>query len=238
MGTEKVYWLDAYKKELQSRVISSNGNAIELDGTIFYPSGGGQPCDTGTITVEGKDYGVIDVKKSADSILHILELEPQFGEGSASYSRINWERRYAHMRYHTATHVVGGIATKKYGAMFTGGQMYSDRSRFDFDMNTLDRNLATEIVEESQRVIDQNLDVISKMVTQEEAASMPKIARTVPGQDLMGKLEALRIVEIVGFDMQLDGGTHVANTREIGKIELSNFENKGSHRKRMEIRIK
>ncbi len=238
MVTEKVYWLDAYKKEIQSRIAAKSGNSIELERTIFYPTGGGQPCDIGTISSGGTQYEVIEVKRSGESIIHLLESEPSFNNGQEINCKIDWERRYAHMRYHTATHVVGGIATKKYGAMFTGGQMYTDRSRFDFDMQTLDRKLATEIVAESQAVIDQNLDVVARMLTREQAESMPNVARTAPGQDLMGKLDSLRVVEIVGFDLQLDGGTHVANTREIGKIELSNFENKGSHRKRMEIVIK
>lgn len=235
---EKIYWSDSYKKDLHAKVTAVTSNSIELDSTIFYPTGGGQPCDTGTITVDTTEYKVTDVKKTDESIMHFLEPDPSFNNDANAHCKIDWDRRYAHMRYHTATHVVGGIATAKYGAMFTGGQIYMDRSRFDFDMQTLDRKLATEIVEESQHVIDKNLDVISKMLTKEEAMTIPNLARTMPGNELMNKLSSFRVVEIVGFDMQLDGGTHVSNTKEIGKLELSNFENKGSKRKRMEIVIK
>lgn len=235
---EKEYWLDSYKKELDAKITAVASEGIELDKTIFYPTGGGQPCDLGTLTAVNAEYQVTDVKKSGESILHFLDPKPTFGMGDAVHCKIDWNRRYSLMRYHTATHVVGGIATKKYGAMFTGGQMYTDRSRFDFDMQSLDRKLAAEIVEESQKIIDNNLDVVARMLTREEAESIPNLARTAPGQDLMGKLTSFRVVEIMGFDAQLDGGTHVSNTREIGKLELSNFENKGSRRKRMEIIIK
>ncbi len=235
---EKVYWLDAYKKELDSVVTATLSNGIELDKTIFYPTGGGQPCDTGTITVNGSAYNVTDVKKLEDSIVHFLDKQPDFYDGDTVRCKIDWDRRYAHMRYHTATHVVGGLATAKYGAMFTGGQIYTDRSRFDFDLKSLDRKLALEIVEESQQIIDKNLDVVSKILTKEEAVSIPNLARTLPGNELMEKLSSFRVVEIMDFDMQLDGGTHVLNTKEVGTIELSNFENKGSKRKRMEIKIK
>jgi misacylated tRNA(Ala) deacylase len=235
---EKIYWIDSYKKDLDAKVTAVSPNGIELDSTIFYPTGGGQPCDTGKITVGNTDYKVTEVKKIEESIMHFLDPNPNFDKNADAHCKIDWERRYAHMRYHTATHVVGGLAIAKYGAMFTGGQIYADRSRFDFDMQSLDRKLATEIVEESQHIIDKNLDVVSKMLTKEEATAIPNLARTLPGNELMNKLSSFRVVEIVGFDMQLDGGTHVSNTKEIGKLELLNFENKGSKRKRIEIVIK
>jgi len=235
---EKLFWTDAYMKELDSKITAKTSNIIELDKTIFYPTSGGQPCDTGVISVDGKSYKVIEVKKSGDSVLHVLDSEPDFEVGASVHSKIDWDKRYAHMRYHTATHVVGGIATTKYGALFTGGQIYGDRSRFDFDLQTLDRALAAKWVEESQNIIDQNLDVVARILTKDEAKAIPDLARTVPGRELMEHLTTFRIVEIVGFDLQLDGGTHVLNTKEIGKLELSNFENKGSKRKRMEITLK
>ncbi|MGI0100726.1 MAG: alanyl-tRNA editing protein [Candidatus Micrarchaeaceae archaeon] len=236
--TKKIYWTDAYRKELNSIIVSKSQNVIELDETIFYPTGGGQPCDTGTISLDDESHDVVETKKSGETVLHVLEAEPDFKEGDVVHSMIDWEKRYAHMRYHTATHIVGGIATGRYGAMFTGGQIYADRSRFDFDMQKLDRKLAEEMVVESQRVINQNLDVVARVLTREEAMNIPNIARTAPGQELMGRLTSFRVVEITGFDMQLDGGTHVSNTREIGQLELSSFENKGSRRKRMEIRLR
>lgn len=236
--TEKIYWLDQYKKELIARVSSKNSNILELDRTIFYPTGGGQPCDIGTISSNGKTYNVTDVKKSGNSILHTLDSVPDFDIGTEVECKIDWNSRYALMRYHTATHIVGGLATTKYGAMFTGGQLYPDRARFDFDLQSLDRNLATELVAESQKIIDRNLDVVAKILSKDEAMKIPDLARTEPGRELIKSMETVRVVEIVGFDMQLDGGTHVSNTKEIGKLELSNFENKGSRRKRMEIIIK
>lgn len=236
--TEKIYWVDAYKKELDSIVTSINSNTVELDKTIFYPSGGGQPSDIGTIAANGKSYNVIEVKKSDNSVLHVLDSTPDFKIGAEVNSKIDWNRRYALMRYHTATHVVGGVATTQYGAMFTGGQLYPDRARFDFDLQSLDRNLALKLIEDSQNIIDKNLDVVAKILSKEEAMSIPNLARTAPGQELLKSMETVRVVDIVGFDLQLDGGTHVSNTEEIGKLELFSYENKGSRRKRMEIIIK
>ena len=236
--TEKIYWEDAYKKELEATVTHQEDNRIELDKTIFYPTGGGQPCDTGTLSANGASYNVTDVKKSGESIIHILDSNPAIQTGERLQCKIDWNRRYAHMRYHTAAHVVGGIATTKFGAMFTGGQIYHDRARFDFDLQSLDRALALKLVEESQGIINKNLEVIAKILSKEEALAIPNLARTEPGRELIKSMETIRVIEIVGFDMQLDGGTHVSNTREIGQIELSNFENKGSRRKRMEIIIK
>ncbi|HIH50363.1 MAG: alanyl-tRNA editing protein [Candidatus Micrarchaeaceae archaeon] len=235
---EKIYLVDAYRKELEATVTAVRPKEFELDKTIFYPTGGGEPCDTGTILVGDASYNVVDVKKSDESVIHILDSDATFQVGESVKCILNWERRYAHMRYHTAAHVVGGVIEKRYGAMYTGGQIYHDRARFDFDVPNFTREVALEAVKESQRVIDERRDVVAKIISKEEALSIPNLARTEPGMELLKRLETLRIVEIVGFDTQLDGGTHVSNTSEIGKVELSNFENKGSRRKRMEIILK
>lgn len=116
--------------------------------------------------------------------------------------------------------------------------IYHNRARFDFDVPNFTREVAQEAINKSQRVIDEKRAVIAKIIPKEEALAIPNLARTEPGIELLKKLEIIRVVEIVGFDIQLDGGTHVANTSEIGNVELSNFENKGSRRKRMEIILK
>jgi misacylated tRNA(Ala) deacylase len=235
---EKIYLVDAYRKELEATITASSPKEFELDRTIFYPTGGGVPCDTGTVLIEGSKYNVVEVKKSEDDVIHVLGSDAAVQTGDHIKCMLDWERRYAHMRYHTAAHVVGGVIEKKYGAMYTGGQIYHDRARFDFDVPNFSREVALEAIMESQRVIDEKRDVIAKIIPKDEALKIPNLARTAPGLELLKKLDIIRVVEIVGFDTQLDGGTHVANTSEIGKVELSNFENKGSKRKRMEIILK
>ncbi len=235
---EKVYLVDAYKRELDARITAINQKQLELDKTIFFPTGGGVPFDTGTIVLGDSSYNVVEVKKAEDNVIHILDSETQLKVGDNVRCILDWERRYAHMRYHTAAHVVGGVIEKKYGAMYTGGQIYHNRARFDFDVPNFTREVAQEAINKSQRVIDEKRAVIAKIIPKEEALAIPNLARTEPGIELLKKLEIIRVVEIVGFDIQLDGGTHVANTSEIGNVELSNFENKGSRRKRMEIILK
>ncbi len=234
---DKIYLVDAYRKELESKVTARNAREIELESTIFYPTGGGEPCDTGTISLNGTTSKVLDVKKEGDRVVHTLEAEPSFKVGDTVKCVIDWERRYTYMRHHTAIHVIGGIMESKHGAMFTGGQIGLEKSRFDFDMPSLNRELAEAIVKESQQVIDKNLNVVAKVISKEEALAMPNLARTEPGKKLLESLLEIRVVDIEGFDVQMDGGTHVKNTREIGKVMLTNFENKGAHRKRIEIAL-
>jgi len=235
--TEKIYLTDAYKKEVDAKVTAVNSKTIELDRTVFYPTGGGQPNDIGTISLNGKSFQIIDVKKEGDTVKHISDAEPELHVGDSVSCKIDWERRYTYMRHHTAIHVVGGLMEKKYKAMFTGGMIGLERSHFDFDMPQLNRELAEQIVSESQDIIDRKLNVLVRILPKEDALRIPSLVRTLPGQELLKKLDKVRVVEIEGFDVQMDGGTHVKNTSEIGRIRLSDFENKGSHRKRIELSL-
>lgn len=241
--TEKIYLTDAYRKELDAHIIASSSNEVELDKTIFYPTGGGQPCDLGTLSINGSHYNVTEVKKDNGKVIHILDRNPYSDIGSPVHQKIDWDRRYAHMRYHTALHVLDGILEKHVdGKVFnaaegaiTGGQIYHDRARIDFDIPGFGRELARQLIDSAQRFIDEGHSVSARILTREEAEGMPNLARTEPGRELLKKLAEIRVVEISGLDMQLDGGTHVANTKEIGKINLSKYESKGSRRKRVEI---
>ena len=173
---EKIYLVDAYKKELEATVTAVRPKELELDKTIFYPTGGGEPCDIGTILAGGASYNVVDVKKSEENVIHMLDSDAALHVGDSVKCVLDWERRYAHMRYHTAAHVVGGVIEKKYGAMYTGGQIYHDRARFDFDVPNFTREVALEAIRESQRVIDEKRDVVAKIISKEEALSIPNLA--------------------------------------------------------------
>jgi misacylated tRNA(Ala) deacylase len=236
--TEKIYLTDAYARKTEAKVIAKEGKNIEFEKTVFYPTGGGVPCDIGTVTSTGKIYNVVETKKEGDLVIHVFESEPDLKVGDSCTLEVNWEKRYAHMRYHTAVHVISGIAEGKYGAIFTGNQIYYNKARFDLSLDKLDKEFAQKILNESQEIVDQNKKILVKFLSKEEALAIPNLARTVPGQELLKKLDVIRVVEIDNFDVQLDGGPHVANTSEIGKIELSGWENKGSARKRIEIILK
>ncbi len=243
--TQKIYWDDAYKREFDAKVVSVDGQKIMLDGTIFYPTGGGQPCDHGSITINGGRYPIIDVRKNGDDVVHMSDRAIDAHVGDSVYLEIDWGRRYAHMRYHTALHVLDGIleasaAGKAFNAApgaITGGQIYADRARIDFDLQDFSRDRAQQLVGLAQSFIDEGHEVIARVLTKEEALAAPNLARTEPGRELLKHIEVIRVIKISDLDMQLDGGTHVSNTKEIGKIALSNFESKGARRKRIEIKL-
>lgn len=236
--TTKLYWQDAYLKEFDSEVKGINGSDVELDATAFYPTGGGVLHDTGTISCSGTDYRVVEVRKDNDTIFHKLETATELKPGDKVHGVIDWERRYSLMRYHTTVHLMDGIVEKKYSeGGITGGSIFPDRARIDFGMDTLNRELAEKIIGEANTVAGQAHAVSSRVITRDEALSMPNLARTEPGRELIRSMPEVRVVEIEGVDLQADGGLHVANTREIGTISLKSFENKGKHSKRIEVTL-
>ncbi|EQD39069.1 Threonyl/alanyl tRNA synthetase SAD, partial [mine drainage metagenome] len=220
----------------RSTLVSNVDNLLEFDRTIFYPTGGGQPFDTGTIRVSGKSYNVIDVIKKGDALLHKIDSPLEASRGEV-IQEIDWNRRYSHMRYHTAIHIIDAVvhhSAGKYG-LITGSQIYQDRARVDFDFPEFSRELADKIIDDSNLVIAQKHPILIKEMTSEEALAIPDLARTEPGRELIRKLSMVRVIEIVGVDAQADGGTHVNNTAEVGKIHLSGIESKGRRNKRMNI---
>jgi len=237
--TEKVYLRDSYARELDAKVTFAEGSNILLDRTVFYPTGGGQPCDTGIIKNSTTEFKVVEVKKDGDNVVHVVEGDASSLKiGDSVKCVIDWDKRYMHMRLHTALHIIDGVVEKLYQGKITGGQIYDDRARMDFDVPGLDKNKMLEIIGAAQKIVDENHNVTAKILTKEEASSIPNLARTAPGEDLLSKLTEVRIIDIEGFDFQLDGGTHVAHTGEVGKLEMLKYENKGSHNKRVEITVK
>ncbi len=235
--TRKLYWEDAYLKEFSAVVKASESNMVIFDQTAFYPTSGGQLNDTGKIISEGKEYCVVDVKEKDGEILHFLDRESELVNGAVVSCSINWERRYALMRYHTALHVLCAVVENNYNGRWKGGMIYTDKAHVDFDLPSLNSELAEKIVEEANRIIKEKHKVSSRFLPKEEAMANPSLAKTEPGRELIKKLDVVRVVEIENFDIQMDGGTHLHNTEEIGMLKLSEFSNKGSNRKRVEISI-
>lgn len=236
---EKLYLTDAYLKEFRARIASVTGNRIVLDKTAFYPAGGGQPSDSGTITDEGgaKVATVTELEKDGDSIVHLVDDASGFEVGNEVLGRIDWDRRYAHMRYHTALHIIDGVVHNNYEGSITGNQIYEDRARMDFDVPSMDKTMMLGILEKAQKVVDESHKVSVRFLGKEEALSIKELSRTGPGNELLRKLDTVRVIDIEGFDMQMDGGTHVANTNEVGKLSMLSYENKGSHNKRVTIKL-
>jgi misacylated tRNA(Ala) deacylase len=235
--TKKLYWEDAYVKEFDAGVVETGDKGLVLDQTAFYPTGGGQANDTGSISVDGRPYRITDVRKEGEVIYHVTDEKIECRSGTRVHGIIDWDRRYRLMRYHTFLHVMDAVIHKKYGGKITGGIIYPDRAHMDFDMPELNRELAVRIIEESNTIAAEGHAVSSRFLTNEEAQKIPELARTAPGGEIVKGLDRIRIVAIEDLDFQADGGTHVANTSEIGSMRLSDFKNKGTHRKRVEIML-
>ncbi len=236
--TELLYLQDSYIKEFIANVEKDFGDYVILDKTAFYPGGGGQPNDEGWLFLNDKTaFEVIRVEKEEDVVRHFLKKSSDINlSGKTVKGIINWDKRYKYMKYHTAIHLLDALLRKNYGKAFlTGGQIYVDKARVDVDFPEMSKSMMPEIEKMVNNEINNGREVIVKFLSKKEAESIPDLARTKPGQELLKKLEIVRVVEIVGLDMQMDGGTHVKNTKEIGAIKITNFENKGSHNKRIEF---
>ncbi|MDE1825003.1 MAG: alanyl-tRNA editing protein [Candidatus Micrarchaeota archaeon] len=235
---EKLYWKDAYAKEFDALVTRVEGNAIYLDRTAFYPVGGGQPCDTGTILVGGKEYRITEVSKDGEDVKHMSDAAFEAKAGDKAHGKIDWEKRHAYMKLHTALHLLDALMINEQGTgMITGGQIYQDRARIDIDGDGITREKVQGMVDRANEVIRKGRDVLSKQITREDALANPILARTQPGRKLIESLLSVRVVEIAGLDEQIDGGTHVSNVSEIGRITLGSFKNNGRHHKRIEIKL-
>ncbi|WP_337860282.1 alanyl-tRNA editing protein AlaXM [Ferroplasma sp.] len=232
--TEKLYYKDMYGKEFDASVIAVNGNDIILDKTLFYPTSGGQPNDTGILKTGNTVINIVDVTQEDGNIIHIASDAGNIAPGDTVHGIINWENRYIHMRYHTAVHIIDGVVNNNYkNGLLTGGQIYNDHARVDFSFDIIDKELVNEIISKAQNVVDSGLNVFEREIPGKEAMKIPGLARTEPGRKLIESLPVVRIIEIENFDFQADGGTHVKNTGEVGKIEIIKIENKGKGHKRL-----
>jgi len=237
--TELLYQTDAYVQEFEAQVISvdETSRAVILDKTAFYPGGGGQPCDLGTLHVNGIAYSVDKVKKQGDDVLHFLGGdEPLPAPNSASYGTLDWARRYQLMRTHTALHILCGTIFRDYGAQVTGGNMDPLKGRLDFEFESMKGELVREIEEVINKEAAMARDVRVRILPREEAFQIPDLIRTKINL-LPEGIQQVRTVEIVGLDLQADGGTHVANTSEVGKIRVADYKSKGAINKRIYIEI-
>lgn len=235
MATELLFRDDAYLKNASARVIAVTERGIELDRTIFYPLGGGQPGDTGALVrANGERISIGDTRKgdAADSVLHIPAPDaarPEIGETLAL--EIDWDRRYALMRLHTALHVMSCVVV----APVSGGNIAPDKARLDFD---IDMNLlnAERIQQETNALLGQSVVTETVWITDEELDTRPELVKTMSVQPPRGA-GRVRLLKIPGIDLQPCGGTHVKNIAEIGAIRVLKIRNEGKRNKRVEISL-
>jgi misacylated tRNA(Ala) deacylase len=237
--TDLLYQTNSYLQEFDATVTSvfEESRAVVLDRTAFYPGGGGQPCDFGSLLVNDATYPVDKVKKQGDDVLHFLGGDaPLPSVNFASHGTLDWTRRYELMRTHTALHVLCGTIFRDYGAQVTGGNMESRKGRLDFEFETMRGELVREIEETINKEASAARDVRVRILLRKEALQIPDLIRTKINL-LPEGIQKVRTVEIVGLDLQADGGTHINNTSEVGKIRVTNYKSKGAINKRIYIEI-
>jgi len=226
-----LYMNDSYLKEFEAVVESvKDDKYVILDKTAFYPTGGGQPHDTGVIVCNSEEYSVVYAGKFSGKISHEVA-KPGLKAGDKITGKIDWERRYRLMRMHTAAHIIDAVLYKEAGALCTGNQLGVDKSRIDFSLEALDRDKMQGYIDIANGYAKKAADVKIYFMKREEALKIPgivKLAGAMPPE-----VETLRIVEIPDVDMQADGGTQVKNTSEIGQISLLSVENKGKSNRRL-----
>ena len=231
-----IYMNDSYLKEFEATVETvKNGKFVVLDKTAFYPSGGGQPHDTGVFICNNEEYPVIYVGKFSGKISHEVS-KPGLKPGDKIIGKIDWQRRYKFMRMHTAAHLLISIFNKESNVLITGNQIDEGKTRIDFNMENFDREKIIQYINAANEIIKQDLPVKAYYLPRGEAMKIPggvKLAGALPPD-----VSNLRIVESPGVDIQADGGTHVKSLSEIGTIEFVKAENKGKDNRRVYYNVR
>jgi misacylated tRNA(Ala) deacylase len=234
--TELLFLTDAYVKEFEARVTAVSPDGVVLDRTAFYPGGGGQPNDVGWLVVNGTRWPVTKVRKVSGQVVHVLPAEAELAVGTAVTGQLDWERRYQLMRTHTAMHVLCGVIWRDYGASVTGGNMEPLKGRMDFEFETMRQELVAEIETAVNQEVAAAHPVQVRILPRAEAFQIPDLIRTKINL-LPEGIEEVRTVELVGLDLQADGGTHVANTSEVGRIRIADYKSKGKINKRIYVEL-
>jgi len=242
---QQLCYIDAYARRLDATIVAVDATTggdpiVVLDRTVFYPGGGGQPADRGTIlrTSDGRTWTVKTARKSGGEIVHELEPgdDPTPAVGEPVTIDLDWARRLSLMRTHTALHALCGVVWRDYGALVTGGNMEPGSGRMDFEFERMTGDLVDEIEAKVNIEIATGREVRVNVLPRAEAFAIPDLIRTKVNL-LPPGIEEIRTIEIVGLDLQADGGTHVANTSEVGRIRVTGYESKGRINKRIRLSV-
>jgi len=228
--TEQLFRDDSYLRECDATAIDVKDGAVVLDRTVFYPLGGGQPGDTGTMEWDAGSGNIVDTRYGdGGAICHLLDEGAELpAAGSTVTVKLDWNRRYLHMRMHTALHLLGSVL--QYGV--TGGNISAVKSRLDFDMeDAVDKE---QVTADLQALVAANHEVSCRWITDEELDAQPELVRTMSVQPPRG-VGKIRLLEIEGVDLQPCGGTHLKSTSEVGDIRIGKVEKKGKHNRRVSI---
>jgi misacylated tRNA(Ala) deacylase len=237
--TDLLYQTDSYLRTFTAKItaVDEANRAVLLDQTAFYPGGGGQPADSGTLTIGSSSYAMPRARKGPEGIWHSLAGgEPLPQVGAEAEGQIDWERRYQLMRTHTAMHILCGVVFRDYGALVTGGDMEPLKGRMDFEFETLSKELVGVIESAVNYEVTQAHAVRVDILPRQKAFEIPDLIRTKINL-LPPEIQVIRIVELVGLDLQADGGTHVHNTSEVGRMRVVDYKSKGKLNKRIYVEL-
>ena len=236
--TQLLFLADAYLSEFDATVgdVTDDGGVV-LDRTAFYIGGGGQPCDVGTLTdASGAAYRVTKVDRAGGAIVHTIDGDQRPAVGAQLHGAIDWERRYLLMRTHTALHILCGVVWRDYGVLVTGGDMQPGRARMDFELENMSAEFAEEVEARINAEVAAARDIGVDFMSRADADAHPDLIRTKINL-LPAAITEVRTIDIRGLDLQADGGTHVHNTREVGRISVVGHESKGRINKRLRIAL-
>jgi misacylated tRNA(Ala) deacylase len=235
--TDDLYSRDAYLATTDATVTEASEDGLVLDRTVFYPRGGGQPGDTGTIRWDGGDVRVADTVKRGADVLHVLEPNQQPPSAATPVmAEVDWARRHRLMRTHTALHALSGIMFRDYGARVTGGNMEPGVARMDFELDAITQEFGREVEEKLNAALAEDRPVHVVFLPRAEAVADPDLIRTKVSL-IPDHVDPIRVIDIEAIDRQADGGTHVRSTGEVGTVRVVKTENKGRGFKRMRIEL-
>lgn len=236
--TDLLFQDESYLKEFEATITELVEGGAILDRSAFYIGGGGQPCDTGVLIHDGDEHIVTKVGRQEGKIVHQIPdlASTSLASGQLVTGRIDWDQRLLLMRTHTALHILCGVVWRDYGAKVTGGDMRPGEARMDFELEQMTAQFAEEIEERINTEVAIARDVFVSKISREEADRTPDLIRTKINL-LPTNIREVRTIDIQGLDIQADGGTHVANTQEVGTIKVVGHESKGRINKRLRIAL-
>jgi len=237
LAASELFAVDAYRLEYDSTVaeVDRDGGRIRLARTAFYPGGGGQPCDLGTILGPGGPLTVTAVKRDRGPIWHTVEGDlPEVG--SEVQGVVDWDRRHRLMRTHTALHILCGVIWADYAIPVTGGNMEPLKGRLDFPFPTMSADLGARVEKRINEEIERAWEIVVDFVPRSVADADPALIRTSASL-IPQEIDPLRVIDIVGLDRQADGGTHVLSTAEVGRVRVTGTESKGRDNKRIRLEV-
>lgn len=233
--TDLLFLTDAYVREFEAVVTAQVEGGVVLDRTAFYPGGGGQPCDFGSLQSGEMTWDVMKTQKVSGQVVHVVAGDLP-AVGTAVTGSLDWDRRYQLMRTHTAMHILCGVVWRDYGAQVTGGNMDPLKGRMDFEFETMRQELVADIETAVNQEVAAAREVRVQILPREEAFQIPDLIRTKINLLPEGIAE-VRTVELVGLDLQADGGTHVKNTSEVGMMRIVDYKSKGKINKRIYLEL-